>query len=85
MESDARVSHDLFEAGWVLIVDNLKERGETTVGEVIVEVRVHTNEFMLAARFEWLCDDGIAFIVVGYHEVFAAATGSDREMNCLVR
>ena len=39
---------------------------------------------MLAARFEWLCDDGITVIVVEDHEVFAAATGSDGETTCLV-
>ena len=39
---------------------------------------------MLAARFEWLCDDGITVIVLEDHEVFAAATGSDGEMTCLI-
>ena len=40
---------------------------------------------MLAARFEGLCNDGITVIVVEVHEVFAAATRSDRETTCLVR
>ena len=40
---------------------------------------------MLDARFQWLCYDGITVIVVEYHEVFAAATRSDRETTCLVR
>ena len=79
LESDADVLHDLFEAGWALVVEHLKARRETTGGEVSVEGGVRANEFVLAARFEWLCDDDITFIIVEDHEVFAAATGSDRE------
>ena len=55
------------------------------VGEVSVEGGVRANEFVLVARFEWLCNDGIAVIVIEYHDVFAAATGSDGETTCLVR
>ena len=40
---------------------------------------------MIAAQFEWLCDDGITIIVVEGHEVFAAATGSDGETTGFVR
>ena len=85
LESDAGVSHELFEAGWALVVDHLKERRNTTVGEVSVEGGKRANEFVLAAQFEQLCDDGITVIVVDYHEVFSAATGSDGETTCLVR
>ena len=37
LESDAGVLHDLFEVDWALVVKHLKERRETTVGEVSVE------------------------------------------------
>ena len=84
LESDASVSHDLFEDGWELVVEHLKARRETTVGEVSVEGGVSANEFVLAARFEWLCENGITVIVVEDHKVFAVATGSDGEMNSLV-
>ena len=77
LESDAGVLHDL--------VEHLKERRKTTVGEVSVEGGVRANKFVLAARVEWLCNDGITIIVVEDHEVFAAATGSDGETTCLVR
>ena len=49
LESDASVSHDLFEDGWELVVEHLKARRETTVGEVSVEGGISANEFMLAA------------------------------------
>ena len=85
LEGDAGVSHDLFEAGWALVVKHLKVRRKTTVGEVSVEVRVRANKLVLAAQFEWLCNYGITVIVVEDHKVFAAATGRDRETTCLVR
>ena len=56
MESDASVAHDLFEAGWALVVEHLKARFETTVEEVSVEGVVRANKLVLAARFEWLCE-----------------------------
>ena len=37
LEIDAAVLHDLFQAGWALVIENLKERRETTVGVVSVE------------------------------------------------
>ena len=37
LESDSGVSHDLFEAGWALVAENLKARCETIVGEASVE------------------------------------------------
>ena len=43
LESDAGVLHDLFEANWELIVDHLKVKRNTTVGEVSVEGRVRAN------------------------------------------
>ena len=52
LESDAGVLHELFEAGWALVVEHLKERHETTVGEVSVEGGVRVNKFVLAAQFE---------------------------------
>ena len=67
LESDAGVSHDLFEVGWALVVEHVKERRETTVGEVSVEGGVRTNEFVLAVQFEWLCGDGVTVIVVEDH------------------
>ena len=84
LQSDSGVLHDLFEAGWALVVKHLKDRRKTTVREVSVEVRVRANKFVLAAQFDWLCDDGITVIVVEDHDVFAAATGSDEETTCLV-
>ena len=51
LESDSNVSHDLFEAGWALVVKYFKERRNTTVGEVSVESGVRANEFVLATRF----------------------------------
>ena len=77
MESDADVLNGLFEASWAIVVKNLKARRETTFVEVSVEGRVSVNEFVLAARFEWLCDDGITVIVIEDHEVFADMTVSD--------
>ena len=56
LEGDAGVLHDLFEAGWALVVEHLKVRCKTTVGEVSVEGGARANEFVLAAQFEWLCD-----------------------------
>ena len=50
-----------------------------------MEGGVCTNEFVLAAQSELLCNDVITFIVVEDHVVFAAATGSDGETTCLVR
>ena len=84
MESDAGVLHDLFEAGWKLVIEHLKVRSKTTFEEVSVEGGVSADEFVLAARFEWLCDDGITVIVIEDHEVFAAATGSHGETTGLV-
>ena len=43
------------------------------------------NEFVLAFQFDWLCNDAITVMVIEDHEVFAAASGSDRETTCLVR
>ena len=43
------------------------------------------NKFVLAERFEWLCNDGITVIAVEDNEVFSAATRSDGERTCLVR
>ena len=40
--------------------------------------------FVIAAQFEWLCNDGITVIVLEDHEVFATTTGSDRKTTCLV-
>ena len=37
LESDSGVLHNLFEAGWELVVDHFKARHETTIGEVSVE------------------------------------------------
>ena len=54
LESDAGVSHDLFEAGLALVFGHFKARRETTVVEVIVEGRVSAKEFVLAAGFECL-------------------------------
>ena len=85
LESDAGVPHDLFEASWALVVDHLKARRETTAVELIVEGRVSAKKFVLTARFEWICDNGITVIVVEDHVVFAAATGSDGESTGLVR
>ena len=85
LESDAGVSHELFEAVWALVVEHFKERRKTTVGEVSVEGGVRANKFVLAARFEWLCDNGTTVIVVENHEVCAAATGTDGETTFLVR
>ena len=85
MESDSGVSHNLFEASWAVVVEHLKERHKTMVVEVSVEGGVCANKFVLAARFEWLCDDSINVIVVEDHEVFAVATGSDGETTCLIR
>ena len=85
LESDAGVLHELFEAGWALFVEHLKARRETTVGEASVKGGINANKFVLAAQFEWICDDGITVIVLEDHEVFAAATGSDREATSLVR
>ena len=76
---------DLFEAGWALVVKNLKARRGTLVVEVSVEGGVSTNYFLRAVRFECLCDDGITVIVLEDHEVFSATTGSDRETTSLVR
>ena len=50
-----------------------------------MEGRLCANEFVLAAQFYWLCDDGITVMVVEDHEVFTTATRSDRETTCLVR
>ena len=50
-----------------------------------MEGGVFANEFVLGAKFEWLCDDDITVIVVDDYEVFAAATGIDGETTCLVR
>ena len=50
-----------------------------------MEGRVCANEFVLAAQFYWLCDDGITVMVVEDHEVFSAATGSDGGTSCLFR
>ena len=36
LESDSGVSNDLFEAVWALVVNHLKERRDTTFGEVSV-------------------------------------------------
>ena len=84
LESDAGVLHELFEAGWALVFENLKVRCKSTVGEVSVEGGVCTNYLLLAAQFEGLCDDSITTIVVEDHEIFAAATGSDGETTCLI-
>ena len=48
LESDAGVLHELFEAVWALVVQNLKVRRKTTVGEVSVEGVVRANKFVLA-------------------------------------
>ena len=48
LERDAGVSHDLFKAGWALVVEHLKERRKTMVGELIVEVGVSANKFVIA-------------------------------------
>ena len=85
LKSDAGVYHDLFEAGWAVVVEHLKARRETTVGEVSMEVGIRADKFVLAARFEWLYNDGITVVVVEDHEVFSAATGCDGETTCLVR
>ena len=84
LEGDACVSHDLIWSGRALVVENLKARRKTTVGEVSVEGGVCANWFVIAAQFEWLCNDGITAIVVEDHEVFATTTGSDRKTTCLV-
>ena len=84
LESDAGIPHDLFEAGWALIVEHLKVRRNPTVGEVSVEGGLCANYLVLAAQFEGLCNDGITDIVVEEHELFSAATGSDWETTCLV-
>ena len=84
LESDSGVLHDLFEAVWALVVKHLKVRLKPTVGEVSVDGGVCTNYFVLTARFEGICNDGITVIVVENHEVFAAANGSDGETTCLV-
>ena len=51
LESDDGVLHDLFEVDWGLVVEHLKARRETTVGEVGVEGGVSANKFVLVARF----------------------------------
>ena len=49
-----------------------------------MEGEVRAKKFVLAAQFEWLCDDDITVKVVEDNEVFAAATGSDGETTCLI-
>ena len=47
-----------------------------------MESGVLANKFVIAAQFEWLCDDVITVIVVEDHEVFSSGTGSDGETTC---
>ena len=49
LKSCAGVLNDIFEAGWALVVEHLKARRETTVGEVGVEGGVSANKFVLVA------------------------------------
>ena len=85
LEGDAGVLHDLFEAGWAFFVEYLKVRRNAMVVEGSVECGIRSNEFVIAAQFEWICNDGITVIIVEDHDVFASATGSDGETICLVR
>ena len=50
-----------------------------------MEGGVCANRFVLAMRFEWLCDNCITVLVVEDYAVFSSATGSDRETTYLVR
>ena len=48
---DTGVQHDLFQASCALLVEHLKVRRKTTVGEVSVEGGLRANKFVLAALF----------------------------------
>ena len=43
-----------------------------------------SDDFAFAARGEWLCQDGVAFMVVQDYEVLATAGIGDRKTSSLV-
>ena len=76
--------HELLQADGAFIVQQLEERAETAVTEVVLENLVGTAKFLRAKLLEGFYQYGIAVMVKENHDAYAAAAGSHREATSLV-
>ena len=53
-------------------------------GKVAVQYSSGSDEFAFAARGEWICQDGVAGMVIQDHELFATTRRGDGKTSSLV-
>jgi hypothetical protein len=66
------------------IVKTMESGFVSVVGEIFLEDAETAEDFRSRSIFERLCQDGIAVIIVQYHDVFVAFEGGRREVAALV-
>ena len=74
LEGDSLFLHEGIDSCGAFIVQSLKNGLQSEVGELGVEGRVGSDEFMFAAGLQWFWDYVISVIIVQDHGVFSALT-----------
>ena len=74
LEGDSLFLHEGIDSYGAFIVQSLKNGLQSEVGELGVEGRVGSDEFMFAAGLQWFWDYVISVIIVQDHGVFYALT-----------
>jgi hypothetical protein len=85
LEIDVIFLHKLFACRRALIVQLLELGFESSVGEVLVQFGVSSQEFTFSAVFDGFGQDSGGVVVVNDHDVFIAFAGCDRKTTSLVR
>ena len=83
-KSDSLAAHIILEASWTFVVKHLDLGAKASIGELVMEDGVGSDEICFTSRFYRLGDDCITVMVIEDHKVLAAATGGDRETDRLV-
>ena len=64
----------LFEGAGSFVIKSLESQFEAPCFKVLVKGSICLQHFSVGAVAHWLCQDGIAVIVIQHHHIFVALT-----------